>query len=205
MTSDTAIALRPARPVQEDISQRQEHPVTPQEEPEFLLRGGRVQPVVKNGTAHPALTTMPLEVPDVVTRTDQTIGPRVLPPHQRITPPMLIRRAPEEARFIALQRWEGTVLKIEGDTFWARLVDLRTQTADEEAELFVEDVSDSDRGLLREGAVFYWSIGYRDHVTGQRERTSTLRFRRLPQWSNRELERIEERADAAAEILSERG
>ena len=204
MTPDTAIALRPARPMQQDVAQHQEHPVTPQEEPEVILRTGRVQPPVKNGSSHPVLTTIPIEVtPDRVTRSDQTTGPRVLPPHQRITPPVLIRRRPEEARFIALQRWEGTVLKVDGDTFWARLVDLRTQTADEEAELFVEDVSDSDRSLLREGAVFYWSIGYRDHVTGQRERTSTLRFRRLPQWSERERQRIVERAEAAAELLSE--
>lgn len=82
-----------------------------------------------------------------------------------------------------LQKWEGRVQELTDGGFVARLTDLTSDLPDEEAEFDVQEVSFLDRRLLKPGAVFYWSIGYRDAVTGQRSRESVIRFRRLPTWS----------------------
>lgn len=84
-------------------------------------------------------------------------------------------------RFQILQQYEGVVLSVDGDAFWARIVNKTTRdAADEEGEFPLEEVSPTDRGLIRPGAVFYWYIGYHDSTNGQRTRQSVLRFRRLP-------------------------
>jgi hypothetical protein len=61
---------------------------------------------------------------------------------------------------------------------------------EEEAEIPLEELSPHDLPLVRAGAVFYWTIGYRDSVTGQRTRQSSIVFRRLPAWTDRELEAL---------------
>jgi hypothetical protein len=41
--------------------------------------------------------------------------------------------------------------------------------------------------------VFYWTIGYHDSETGQRTRQSVIAFRRLPAWTESELQAIRRR------------
>jgi hypothetical protein len=89
--------------------------------------------------------------------------------------------------FRAIRKWEGYVLEIHEDSFSARLVPLKGDDEELEAEIYIEELSEQDRELLQPGAVFYWSIGYHDRPSG-RERSSIIRFRRLPVWSRRELE-----------------
>ncbi len=108
-------------------------------------------------------------------------------------------RSPEQ--FTALQKWEGVVLRIQDETFSARLSDLTTAHADEEAELPIAEVSAADRDLLQAGAFFYWTIGYLDDRYGQRQRASRIRFRRLPAWTHEEVEAARREADALAEQL----
>jgi hypothetical protein len=94
-----------------------------------------------------------------------------------------------------LQSWEGVVLDVREDSFLVRLVDATGDHADEELELGKEDLSEFDLSLLQPGAIFYWTIGYRQQVPrGGRERVSRIRFRRLPAWSQRELTAARERA-----------
>ena len=97
--------------------------------------------------------------------------------------------------FISLQEWEGIVEEVREDSFDARLVDLTQESPDEILEDFpLDDISEEDRNLVAPGAVFYWCIGY--HVRkGQRSRTSEIRFRRLPAWSEGEIEDARRKAE----------
>jgi hypothetical protein len=94
-----------------------------------------------------------------------------------------------------LSRWEAVVTSLTDGGFVASLVDADGVDGDHEAEFDVEEVSPSDRRLIRPGAVFYWTLGYRDRLSGQRTRESLIRFRRLPAWSTRKLNEV--RAEAA--------
>lgn len=101
-----------------------------------------------------------------------------------------------------LQEWEGRVLSVRGDRFTARLVDV-TAGADreeEEGEFPLVEVSDDDRAILRENAIFRWVIGYR-YVGATKERFGRIVFRRLPAWSAAELTAAKDRARDKAEKL----
>jgi hypothetical protein len=87
------------------------------------------------------------------------------------------------------------------DSFIAVLEDLTSEGENEEAEIPIEEVPASDRGLLEPGAMFYWCIGYLDRVGGQRMRASEIRFRRLPAWSERELSRARKEAEELTELF----
>jgi hypothetical protein len=115
-----------------------------------------------------------------------------VPRRSRSEAPALLRTPPAQRdSFTALQQWEGTVLERRGKTILVRLAD-KTTHREEEAELFYNEVSPSDRDLIKPGAVFYWSIGYLDSVAGQRTRQSAIVFRRLPMWTASELTHIED-------------
>lgn len=90
-----------------------------------------------------------------------------------------------------LQEWEGYVCNIDEDdqTFTARLVDLTagSQTEEEVAEFALEELSDANLALLKEGAVFRWVIGYLKGENGSKRRVSDIVFRRMPAWSKREI------------------
>ncbi len=105
-------------------------------------------------------------------------------------------------RFQKLQQYEGDVLSVGESDFTARLTDLTDRDRQRlEATFSTEEVSESDKPLLREGAVFYWIIGYKDEPNGQRTTSQLLRFRRLPVWSKRDLERLQARADELKAFL----
>jgi hypothetical protein len=87
---------------------------------------------------------------------------------------------------LALQKWEGYVTEVGRDTFWARLSMVVGEGVDQDAEIYIEEVDLEDRALIQPGAVFYWTIGYLDRPSG-RQRSSVLRFRRLPVWTGRDL------------------
>jgi hypothetical protein len=125
-----------------------------------------------------------------------------LPQEEPVSPVVFLRRAPlVQNRFIPLQKWEGTVLQVLKESFFARLVDLTSGGMDEEAEFPLEEVSDADRSLVEPGAVFYWNIGYVDSLSGQRTRASVIRLRRLPVWGAEELERAKQKAQYMSDEL----
>ena len=108
---------------------------------------------------------------------------------------------PAEDKFALLQQWEGVVQALNGDEFTVVLRDLTNPNNPEEvAVLPLEEITGDDLRLLRPGAILYWSIGYRTHRTGQVDRVSTIRLRRLPAWSRLDLQR----RDARAKSLMER-
>lgn len=93
-----------------------------------------------------------------------------------------------QSSFIAEQEWEGYVTKIDSSYFYAQLLDLTTRGIEEEAKFELSEVSPNHSELLKEGALFRWSIGYERLRGGTRRRSSSIVFRRLPAWSKRELE-----------------
>ncbi len=106
--------------------------------------------------------------------------------------------------FIALKKLEGQVVSVDQEQ---KEVSIRfheiggnNQTV-EEAVFDMEEISPSDYDLLEEGAIVYWNIGYLDQPEG-RQRISELRFRRMPIWSKREIEKVEEKAKAFKEFFS---
>ncbi len=99
------------------------------------------------------------------------------------------------SKFIALQKWEGFVLEVGEETFTARLVDLKNRGIEEEAEIHLTEITQEDYPLLKPGALFYWSIGYFDHYSGQRFNTGMIRLRRLPGFSKQEIDLAQEKAE----------
>lgn len=105
-------------------------------------------------------------------------------------------------RFQAIQKWEGQVISVGGETFTVQLRPLVGEgAAQQEAEIYLEDVDSSDRFLVKPGAVFYWSIGYLDRPLG-RLRASILRFRRLPTWSKQELNQAKLKTSRLEDLLN---
>jgi len=116
--------------------------------------------------------------------------------------PLFLDVARRNVKVQALQRWTGRVERVAGDRFVAIISDVTTPTNPaEEVDLDVEDVSPADRPLVAEGAIFYWSIVYRDTKGGQRERITTIRFARQPKLSDDVINDIFSEADKIAELL----
>ncbi|MEO0250327.1 MAG: hypothetical protein ABIN58_12550 [candidate division WOR-3 bacterium] len=128
---------------------------------------------------------------------DATIAPMAAVPVLVFFPD---RRFRQDA-FVSLQSWEGTVMRVLNESFAARLVDRSGKTHDEEAEFPLSEVSDDDRELIQEGAVFYWNIGYIIKPSGQKIRASIVRFRRLPAWTKSEIDSARQAAEKLADEI----
>jgi hypothetical protein len=104
-------------------------------------------------------------------------------------------------RFKVLQKFEGTVLEIFGQECRALIRDLTSPGNVEEVTFSVEEISDADRNLAVPGGIFYWYIGYDDHVGGQRYRSSAIIFRRFPFWREKDLINAKKKAQSLIERL----
>ncbi len=105
-------------------------------------------------------------------------------------------------QFISLQKWQGVVVEVMKDTFFAKLNDLTEKGVEEEAEFSLEEVSDEDKELVMPGGVFYWNIGYQVSYQGQQTRVSIIRFRRLPAWRKEELDAAKSRAQKIQDYIN---
>ncbi len=121
-----------------------------------------------------------------------------------IAPPLypLPRIQPSRVYATILQNWEGYVLEVGQETFTARLITKQGDNVGEEfvAEIYLDEIDAEDRLLLAAGAVFYWSIGYYERPSG-RMRFSSIRMRRLPQWSAADLARAQKTAEELSRLL----
>jgi len=105
-------------------------------------------------------------------------------------------------RIKLLQQWECIVLQVRNDCVECEMHDLTDESKPVEfAEIYLDEFSDSDRALLCEGAVFYWSIGHEIKRTGQVRRYSELRVRRMPPLTPLKKREINERAGQLSELL----
>jgi hypothetical protein len=111
---------------------------------------------------------------------DQTSLPRTMfvgPPV--VMPQMVVRRT--EWTETMQQQWECIVLEVSDDVVACELHDLWDDSKPTEfAEVYLTEFSESDRQLLHEGTVFYWSVGYETRRNGQIKGFSTFRVRRIP-------------------------
>jgi phage FluMu protein gp41 len=144
----------------------------------------RVQAVPRQMDA--ALAPSPSVDGDAQTCAYEPLEPAVVLPAQRET----------DRNLLPLQQWEGVVTRVLSDEFTITLRDLtHPGSPEEEATVPVAEVTLEDRRLLVPGAVLYWSIGYQTiRASGQVQRVSDIRLRRLPAWSKRDLERVAQRA-----------
>lgn len=104
-------------------------------------------------------------------------------------------------RFKVLQKFGGTVLEISGQECRALIRDLTSPGNVEEVTFSVEEISDADRSLAVPGGIFYWYIGYDDHIGGQRYRSSAIIFRRFPFWREKDLINAKKKAESLIERL----
>jgi len=107
-------------------------------------------------------------------------------------PIAIVPRNPIRDRtYQALQSWEGFVLEKFDNYFAARITDLNNEQMDEEVEISLKDVSPDDLHLAVPGAIFYWHIGY-DTENGTTKRSSIIRFRRIPRWTQSDFIKAED-------------
>ena len=100
--------------------------------------------------------------------------------------------------YLPLNEWEGVVETInpDGQTFNARVQDkTNVERPEELAVFYVDDVSEDDRQMLTNGAIFRWVIGKRTNAFGTVERTSRLIFRRMPAYSEQAIKAADDWAD----------
>lgn len=115
------------------------------------------------------------------------VRPRHTTPSYRLTP---------------LQQWEGKVVDVTRDEFTAIVHDLTSPTnPPEEVVLTRGDVSDGDLPLLAPGAIFYWTIGRKRLSHGQIERTSVIKFRRSPVWSQGAVDAVKREAERLKDLF----
>lgn len=110
-------------------------------------------------------------------------------------------RGPEPRKQVVLQRFEGAVISVSARVFLAEICDVSdANRADEEVELSMEELDDEDAQMVTRGAIFDWTIGF-ELLPGEKKRFSVIKFRRLPQWSERELEDVRAKARELAARL----
>jgi len=170
-------------------------------------RGELIRSIARNGLVNdPSSTPRALAVsfPSVFHKNNVAVATdveRVGLGWQELLPEFPQYMSRQENSFAALQEWEGYVVEVGNDDFTARLRDVTAGSVyeDEEADFPVDDISESDRELLRPGAIFRWAIGYERTRGGTKRRISQIVFRRLPQWTAKDLEvsLLEARALAA--------
>jgi hypothetical protein len=107
---------------------------------------------------------------------------------------------PPRDTFIALRKWRGQVIGMKSNTFKAKLDSLLEAEPQKVADVFLEEVSPEERELIKEGAIFYWSIGYLNRPSG-RIRASVIRFQRQPLWSERNISEAQSRAEKLMQHL----
>jgi hypothetical protein len=88
------------------------------------------------------------------------------------------------------QYWEGRVTIVRENEFGAVVQDRsNVQNPDEEVVFGLDEISDSDRALLKSGAGFYWFIGRERTPAGQQKNVSFIHFKRTPSLSRSALDR----------------
>ena len=107
--------------------------------------------------------------------------------------------------FSALREWEGYIVRVTDTHILADLIDLTkgANRANEQAEISIEEFSDSDREKLAPGKVFRWAIGYQRSPSGTKMRGSQFVFRELPQWTIGELKDAKKDAAELFKFLSQ--
>jgi hypothetical protein len=111
----------------------------------------------------------------------------------RVPQTKLLSSGPDQ-RYILLKKYEGFVTARRESNFSARLFESNSDYPVIEAEFDFEELSETDRELAVEGAAMVWTIGYA-YDGSTRKRESFIYLRRLPAWSEKELQQGREAAE----------
>jgi hypothetical protein len=92
--------------------------------------------------------------------------------------------------FITLRKWEGVVEAILESSFVARIKDVANEVPDERVEIDFDELTNVDeKRLIKIGAIFSWTMGYHVSLGGTRKRQAVLIFRRMPKWTEDNIQR----------------
>jgi hypothetical protein len=167
--------------------------------PRFVVAPVGPVPVAALGAAQRGLISYGEQSTEIEPESGTQHIPKFKPSEQVLRVPSINQQS---AKFQKMQEYEGEILSITGPDFVARLIDLTDLGAQRlEATFSIDEVSPSDMPLMREGAVFYWVIGFRDYPNGQRKTEQFIRFRRMPIWSKRDIKRLDKQVDELKAFL----
>lgn len=113
------------------------------------------------------------------------------------------KRPLEVDRFMESISWEGFVQSIDKEAmiFTGRMKEIEKDSIDVHVEFSYDDVSDDDKPLLKNGAIFYYTIGYAV-VNGQRMKQSILKFKRSLPFSEKDVDSITANAHSLVQGLN---
>jgi hypothetical protein len=161
-----------------DVHQEKDtwHYLLPQDDLYLLVNEAQAEEPVSEGSSSTAERTG-LAGKEVTELSDESVPvPRV----QRINTHV-------GDRYMLLKKYDGVVTARGEDSFVARLFENASDYPVVEAEFDLEELSETDRDLAVEGAALVWTIGY-GYDGGTRKRESVIYLRRLPHWSDTEIE-----------------
>lgn len=116
------------------------------------------------------------------------------------------RGAAETPLIEVIAEWDGYVEEIHADYFVARMRGLQgngVEGKDEEAEIPISDVDVGDRDLLAFGGFFRLTIFYESRKVGPKRRYTTVQFRRLPAYSERDIQAAHRLASELSDVQLE--
>lgn len=98
--------------------------------------------------------------------------------------------------FKVLESWVAKVETVDevAGTFAASIASEQFTGTRELADFTFDELSEDDRSLVQQGAIFYWSVGYQIDDYGGRSTSSVVRFRRVRHWKPKEIEAARQRA-----------
>jgi hypothetical protein len=109
-------------------------------------------------------------------------------------------RAVSPTRLEQIQQWEGVVLECSEEGFVGQM-NHRGESAEFVADFLLEELAPADRELVREGALFYLSVGYDRTRRASPLRVASVQMRRLPRLHRDLVERAREIARERAQMM----
>jgi hypothetical protein len=97
---------------------------------------------------------------------------------------------------VVLKKWNGYITSIDKEEFTAVLTDPLGNSPDMKVSFSIDEVSEGDRDLVVENALFDWVISRERKIHGQIENKDFLIFKRLPMWQKSDLDAKSAKVDA---------
>ncbi len=95
-----------------------------------------------------------------------------------------------KGHFVSLKKWEGIVESVFESSFVARIKDVANEVPDERVEIDFDELTNIDeKKMIEVGAIFSWTMGYHVSSGGTRKRQAILIFRRMPKWTEEDIQR----------------
>jgi hypothetical protein len=119
------------------------------------------------------------KMPDASSFDVVAVGPGVTTMIEVKAPRAHLQRQQYMTAFTLLSKFDGVILRRNGNRFWARLWENPNDREKLEAEFDVSELYGSEEKIAQEGTPIVWTIGYAIE-RGTRKRQSILYVRRVP-------------------------